>query len=147
MWSSITRLAPAGGTWGPVSADNPNGYRPARRSAKRGRSTGSIGHTFGERLDDELSYGDADDWHTPDYVPEADQRTGEILDELEGIPTDQWEDELTQEDYERVLPYKAEYEEDERRRERSADFQRELDEARSKLESASKAKDQKAISA
>lgn len=30
IWSVLTRLAPAGGSWGPKSAENPNGYEPRK---------------------------------------------------------------------------------------------------------------------
>lgn len=117
IWGSVLRLAPAGGSWGPRSKDNPNGYSSGGRKGNYGGSTGS---SFGTRSDyplfDELH--DPEGWQVPDFESPEEAYVQELLTDLEGIPTDQWEDELTTEDYERVLPYKAEYHRDEKRRER-----------------------------
>lgn len=100
IWAISTRLNQPGGWYGPWSPSNPKGFTP-----RRGRSIGSTFHGTAV-LDDEY-------WSTPplamdddlDYTPTREQEAEDLLDELRGIPVDDWRDELSDREYELVKPY------------------------------------------
>ncbi len=125
VWSITQRVSPAGGFYGPYSADNPKGYgtRKGYRSYYSQPKLGQVGYSF---VQDDYPYnleGDDYEWWddtrpTDDedtYVPYRSRRADELLRELEGIPTEQWEDELTEEEFDLVKPFIPEARRQERR--------------------------------
>lgn len=103
IWSATQRVGRAGGYYSPKSAANPKGYDPNKRWKGWGTGQSSVGSSFGVR-DDELDMtwwddADADDM---DYTPSREQRALDLLNEVHDIPTDQWAEELTSEEFELV---------------------------------------------
>lgn len=132
IWSATQRVARAGGYYSPRSKENPNGYSPnwRRGGYAGGEYVGSsfYGGTSTPLFDDEPEWWndptDADDF---DYTPNRERRALDLLEDLQEIPTDQWEDELTQEDFELVrgfLPAARRQEKRLQRMRRNADRKR-----------------------
>jgi len=119
VWGSITRLAPAGGSWAPYSPSNPTGYRSTKVGyggttvGERGYGSKSYRHdnngyvptSFGDldaMTDEEL----AEIFDAPDiadsYTPGREDRIEKILRKVEGLPVDQWADWLDQDEQDLV---------------------------------------------
>lgn len=114
IWGTLLRLGRPGGTWGPYSDTNPTGYRPAAKAARGwyegGGGTlteGRIGTSFFR--DEELAE------YTDDWTPSKVEEQEELLEELDGIPVDQWEEYLMEDEFKIMQPLM----EDARRRERA----------------------------
>ena len=142
IWSTVTALGRPGGSWGAYSATNPNGYKSSKEYAKKyGTEDGYDG--LSEFLDDEPMWRTGDSfrranssggrrrdnewWESNledlygdgDYVPQREQDVQDIIDTMNGIPTDQWEDFLSEWEYEMVKPYIADVDRERNRGERS----------------------------
>lgn len=110
VWGSITRLAPAGGSWAPYSPTNPTGYKSQKvgyggttvgqrgygsRSYRHEDGRGYVPTSFGDLdalTDEELAeIFDAPDT-SDDYTPAREERIERILRKVEGIPAEQWDD-------------------------------------------------------
>lgn len=122
VWSITQRVGRAGGFYSPRSASNPNGYDPNRRysgsvgSSFYGSSKSKPTTSWGTPLfddepdwwndldEDDLDEDDLDDF---DYTPRRERHALDLLADLAEVPTDQWEDELTEDDFTLVKPYMA----------------------------------------
>jgi len=114
IWADLLSLGKPGGMWGPKSEANPNGYDRALRYSSWGGSEGYtegnfVGSTF--FVDREPMWEDYGDvlpdgyvWEEDGYVSERDAEIETLLGELEGIPADQWEEYLTEREFELVKP-------------------------------------------
>lgn len=131
IWGSVTRLGAAGGVWGTYNKNtNPAGRRPYgggrgtlkgfKNSLKRNsdRLWGSDGSAY---YGDDSIYGTrssvtgrtyaeslALDDYDLDWTPNSEDERLALLDEMDGIPADQWEDYLTKEEFDLI---QSEYEE------------------------------------
>lgn len=134
IWGSLLTLGRPGGKWGARSTINPSGYDRASRYGggsyggygRSARAEG-VGRSFGnEQLEadwwesepyfDLLNEGEVVD----DYVPDAVDKLEKALEDVRGIPVDQWQDFLTTEQYELVRPLKRDYRQSEKRDRRAA---------------------------
>lgn len=117
IWSSVTRLGAPGGMWSSAKAYGSyrssgypkfsSSYVPDKGLDLYKGNSRHVGDSFFR--DEEL-----DDW-TGDYTPDVDTRIGDLLSELSGIPADQWEDYLTEAEYELMKPFKNEARQNEAR--------------------------------
>lgn len=113
IWGTVCRLGRPGGSWGPYSATNPNGYRPGRWAGAAGYRDTAWGRAYRQpdRLvaqDDLPSYWDNDDvragelvWAAePDdaYVPDSTDRRLNALYEVEDLPAADWPDWLSEQE-------------------------------------------------
>lgn len=116
IWGSVCRLGSPGGIWGARSSSNPKGYGKASTYTRSYRYDGSeyksIGSSFGERLgdgpldlddwdDEQASYwGDRHGSVVEDYTPANAEEVDLLLESLDGIPVDQWDEFLTEREME-----------------------------------------------
>jgi len=114
IWSATQRVGRAGGWYGAYSASNPRGYRPrsASEHVNYGGTAPRLGSTF---LGDDDRWWEDDDF---DYTPSREERIESLLEEVQDIPTDQWEDFLDPDEYELVRPRIPEIRRQERRLQR-----------------------------
>lgn len=118
IWGAVCRLGAPGGSWGPYSATNPNGYRPGARGYRAwGGTSGRTyrdtawgrGYSDDVRGDDKefdsYTVGDLigdDMWLDDEYVPDSYDRKMNLLLMVEGLPSDQWDDWLSREEMAQV---------------------------------------------
>jgi len=109
IWGTVCQLGAPGGTWGAYSGINPNGYKPGKISRSSYRGWPSFAkRDFETEPEPEL-------WDDMDYTPEKESYVSDLLSEMSDVPTNQWEDYLTSDDFELVKPYMKQAQRDERR--------------------------------
>lgn len=118
IWGSVCQLGKPGGIWAENTVSRYRGsnfggsYIPDK-GLNLYKGSSRLGDSFMELGDEEF------DWFGGDYVPDVDIRTGDLISELSGIPSDQWEDYLTEAEYALVRPFKEEARRNESRMTRS----------------------------
>lgn len=134
IWSTVTRLGSPGGYWAPWSPTNPKGYKPSEYSS-RYTTPKSIGTAYkgskytGGKITAATSlfsnYGDgwleedgedylADQQFEPkydasdmDWIPFAEEEAEIVIDDLRrgGIPTREWQDSCTENEWACIKPF------------------------------------------
>lgn len=108
IWGTVCQLGTPGGVWGAYSATNPNGYTPGLISGSSRFGSWPSFHKRDFETEPEL-------WDDMDYTPEKEAYVSDLLSEMSDVPTDQWEDHVTHEDFELLKPYMKQAKRDERR--------------------------------
>lgn len=134
IWSTVCRLGMPGGVWGTYSSTNPNGYKPGKTLVPLNQQ-GASGRTYGDALldgnyadefedyprggfgarlheledykDDDTNWWDSAtfDDSDMDYTPGRTKYVEGIIESVEGIPEDQWEEHLPQHEFVLIEPF------------------------------------------
>lgn len=132
IWGTVCRLGLPGGIWGTYSSTNPNGYKPkSGKTLVPLNQQGTSGRTYGEALggsdmysltqedqptdwradlaaelaDDDTWWSNAVEDDDGSYTPTNQAYIESIIDSLDGIPEDQWQDNLPPHEFALIEPF------------------------------------------
>jgi hypothetical protein len=127
IWSTVTLLGKPGGWWGPYSETNPKGYKASEFHSRYGLSkpskytswgsnplfsseTEHSGYNWADYLpdDDYIGHDVAPfDSHDLDWSPTAEEEAQFIIDDLKRaqIPTSEWRDSCTEDEWIAIRSY------------------------------------------